>query len=63
MATAYIDWSDENCDWGTTPLNDVEYSCANSSDGLHTWTSEAPEFVTYCVECGREREESSAKLD
>lgn len=58
MAHAYIDWSDDDCDWGTTPLSDFEYSCANSSDGLHEWAFEraacmgCDEQESYCLECG-----------
>lgn len=58
MATAYIDWSDNNCDWGATPLDRHEYSCANSSDGLHEWAYNRSVCYgcdgqeSYCMECG-----------
>jgi len=59
MARAYIDWSsDGNCDWGTTLLDGFEYSCTNSSDGLHEWAYGRSECFTcggqecYCLECG-----------
>ncbi|UXO93845.1 hypothetical protein Pan2_26 [Pseudanabaena phage Pan2] len=58
MATAYIDWSDDNCDWGTTDINTQEYSCSISADGLHAWAYARAECLgcaeqeSYCMECG-----------
>ena len=58
MATAYIDWSDDNGDWGTTPIDDFEYSCAISSNGLHEWAYDRAACIEcggqecYCMDCG-----------
>jgi hypothetical protein len=58
MATAYIDWSDDNCDWGVTQLGQFDYSCPNSEDGLHGWAFERAICVScdgqevYCLDCG-----------
>jgi len=57
MASAYIDHGD----FGTQPLDDRNYSCPNSADGLHDWGGfdrslcmcvDGGIMHTYCVECG-----------
>jgi hypothetical protein len=51
MATAHIE-SDGPCDWGRIPLDDHNYSCLVSANGMHDWSQQST-TVVFCNECGR----------